>query len=251
MQIFSKAKAKRKTEREASSVANSMSDKELIECARRAENGAKFTRLWTGDWSEDTSPSEADLALCSILAFWTRRDASRIEKLFRQSGLSRKKWERSGYRESTIGRACDLTKEVWTPRPLNGINRHKSLASPGKELPSINEQSRTARGIQRRPERITSGKSPSIFICPERVLSFVIRDEKCRQLIKEVSEAALRGRMTRSANFYRLSRAETELKCAPPLDAVRDILTLSAPDWPFPPLDGILEVRFSDLTEQS
>jgi putative DNA primase/helicase len=69
------------------------SDAELIARAERAENGDKFRRLWAGDISGYGSHSEADLALCGILHFWTGGDAARIDRLFRQSGLMRPKWD--------------------------------------------------------------------------------------------------------------------------------------------------------------
>lgn len=52
--------------------------------------------------------SEADGALAMQLAFWTGCDAGRIERLMRQSGLKRDKWdEHATYlRELTITRAC-------------------------------------------------------------------------------------------------------------------------------------------------
>jgi primase-polymerase (primpol)-like protein len=70
----------------------------LIERAKRARNGDKFSRLWAGDASEYDSASEADLALCSILAFWTVGDPDSIDRLFRESGLFRDaKWSRESY----------------------------------------------------------------------------------------------------------------------------------------------------------
>ena len=49
------------------------------------------------------SHSEADLALCNLLAFWTGGDPARMERLFAQSGLVRAKWRnRPDYRERTI-----------------------------------------------------------------------------------------------------------------------------------------------------
>lgn len=90
-------------------------DRALIEKAMNAKNGDKFSALWEGRWGglgfknqkgEETQ-SEADLALCSILAFWTQGDAARIDRLFRQSGLMREKWERADYRERTINLALD------------------------------------------------------------------------------------------------------------------------------------------------
>ena len=87
-------------------------DKALIEKAiANPKNGDKFRRLWKGDFSdyhhEDGTPdqSRADLALCSYLAFWTQGDTARIDKLFRQSGLMREKWDRDDYRKRTIQKA--------------------------------------------------------------------------------------------------------------------------------------------------
>src|SRR5262249_40537593 len=55
--------------------------------ARAAKNGAKFARLFDGDWSDYASQSEADMALCMMLAFWCSGDPARIDQLFRRSGL--------------------------------------------------------------------------------------------------------------------------------------------------------------------
>ncbi|MDS0476801.1 hypothetical protein [Natrinema sp. 1APR25-10V2] len=80
-----------------------LSDEALLERAMNAANGEKFRRLWAGDTSGYPSHSEADLALCSLLAFWTGGDAERIERLFDRSGLVREKWrERPDYRRRTI-----------------------------------------------------------------------------------------------------------------------------------------------------
>jgi putative DNA primase/helicase len=40
-----------------------------------------------------------------MLAFWTGGDPARIDTLFRQSGLYRKKWDRKDYRDKTITEA--------------------------------------------------------------------------------------------------------------------------------------------------
>lgn len=83
-----------------------LSDQELLERAMTAGNGDKFARLWVGDTRGYASDSEADLALCSLLAFWAGPDEERIDRPFRQSALCREKWIRQAdYRESTIRRA--------------------------------------------------------------------------------------------------------------------------------------------------
>jgi hypothetical protein len=98
-----------------------LSDSDLIERAMGAKNGAKFKRLWEGDFSDRPSQSEADLALCCHLAFWTGRDAARIDGLFRQSALYREsKWgARQDYRERTINLAIQSTTDTYQPGKLD------------------------------------------------------------------------------------------------------------------------------------
>jgi primase-polymerase (primpol)-like protein len=95
-----------------------LDDTALLEKARAAKNGTKFTALWSGDTTEHSSPSEADLALCILLAFWAQ-DAAQIDRLFRQSGLMRAKWgETRGaqtYGERTIAEALARQTEHYTP----------------------------------------------------------------------------------------------------------------------------------------
>jgi P4 family phage/plasmid primase-like protien len=77
-----------------------------IAAARKAKNGGRFIALYdNGDISGYSSPSEADLALCNTLAFFTGGNEAEIDKLFRQSKLYREKWEREDYREATIQKA--------------------------------------------------------------------------------------------------------------------------------------------------
>jgi primase-polymerase (primpol)-like protein len=98
---------------------NPVSDAEIIKKASAAANGDKFKKLWAGDWQDEyTSQSEADEALCCHLAFWTVKDADRVDSLFRQSGLLRPKWgQREDYRRETISRAINRT----ATSPSSGI----------------------------------------------------------------------------------------------------------------------------------
>jgi primase-polymerase (primpol)-like protein len=91
----------------------SLADDELIARALKANDGGKFSRLWHGQWEGDyPSQSEADLALCMKLAFWTNRDPGRIDALFRRSGLMREKWNRDDYLEHTIQAAVERQTET-------------------------------------------------------------------------------------------------------------------------------------------
>ena len=56
-------------------------------------------KLWKGDLSDyisqdgDASHSSADLTLCNYIYLCSNRDVSAIDRLFRQSGLMREKWD--------------------------------------------------------------------------------------------------------------------------------------------------------------
>jgi putative DNA primase/helicase len=100
----------------------SLDDAELIHKASNANgNGAKFARLWAGDWTGYDSPSEADLALCNVLTFWTAGDPERVDRLFRQSGLMRDKWDRRHYSDgrtygqATVDKALSDATEFYSP----------------------------------------------------------------------------------------------------------------------------------------
>jgi hypothetical protein len=95
-----------------------LTDDELLEKARSAKNGAAFAALWDGNWeSSFASQSEADLALCCKLAFWTGKNREQMDRLFRQSGLMRDKWDNrhhasgASYGEETLSRALDTVEE--------------------------------------------------------------------------------------------------------------------------------------------
>ena len=92
-----------------------MSDSELWERMFNAPNGRYIQALYYGDTSGYGSNSEADLALCNHLAFWTGSDARRMDMMFRESGLYRDKWdEQHGnetYGEMTISEAIRGTPE--------------------------------------------------------------------------------------------------------------------------------------------
>lgn len=94
-------------------------DLALIERAKRSKNGAAFTALWAGDITGYKSHSEADVALCNALAWWTNGNADRVDHLFRQSGLMREKWDRptagSTYGAITIQNAVSTRKSGYDP----------------------------------------------------------------------------------------------------------------------------------------
>lgn len=91
-----------------------LDDAELLDRMFSAKNGHQVHALWNGDAGDDHSA--ADYRLCCSLAFWTGGDAARMDRMFRQSGLMRPKWERSDYRNRTINAAIDATPEFYDPQ---------------------------------------------------------------------------------------------------------------------------------------
>ena len=95
-----------------------LTDTELIDKARQAKNGIYFQALYEGNWQGAyTSQSEADLAFAHMLAFWTQRNFDQMDRIFRSSGLMRKKWDRkqSGttYGAITLDKAISGCGEVY------------------------------------------------------------------------------------------------------------------------------------------
>jgi len=114
------------TQQPAASGSVALEDEQLLSKARNAKNGEKFARLWNGNTSGYESQSEADMALCSLLAFWTGGDTGRVARLFRESGLIREKWDEvhfsdgSTYGEKTVKRAVAGTSEFYDPSSVTG-----------------------------------------------------------------------------------------------------------------------------------
>lgn len=98
-----------------------LDDVVLIGRIKRSKHGADFSALMSGETSAyDGDDSRADLALCNMLAFWTDRDAARMDRIFRTSGLMRSKWDRptagSTYGAITIQNAITSCKQGYDPQ---------------------------------------------------------------------------------------------------------------------------------------
>jgi putative DNA primase/helicase len=111
-----------------------LTDDEVIQKAHSAKNGAAFAALWHGDVSGAASQSEADLSLCNMLAFWCGRDDRQIDRLFRQSGLMRDKWDekhgRDTYGNLTIEKAVIGCREIYTPKKVSNPPAAKNSVKP-------------------------------------------------------------------------------------------------------------------------
>jgi len=97
--------------------AGALPDEQLLQKARSAKNGAKFAALYDrGDTTGYQSRSEADIALCGMLAYWTGGDPQRVEALWRASALWREKAaSRPDYAAATIKRAVESCSAFYDP----------------------------------------------------------------------------------------------------------------------------------------
>ena len=152
----------------AGQVTRSLADDELLEKAKNAENGEKFERLWRGSTAGYESHSEADMALCSLLAFWTGGDEQQTDRLFRDSGLMREKWDEvhyadgSTYGEKTVERAVAGTTEFYEPSGTQSTAT-ASETQPAADLEEVQsrEAERTARiaELQERLDEVLDEKA--------------------------------------------------------------------------------------------
>lgn len=125
---FISTKGKPKNNRSKNRTPVTLSDEQIIAKAGASSYGDEFKRLWSGNWQDDfSSQSEADLSLCSKLAFWSGNNKEQIDRLFRISGLFREKWDTvhhsdgSTYGEETLKRAIENTTDTYSLESANPI----------------------------------------------------------------------------------------------------------------------------------
>ena len=113
----------------------------VLELARAAKNGCKFQSLFAGNYSEYASQSEADMAFCNMLAFWTGCNAALMDEIYRSSGLMRDKWDRaqsgSTYGALTIQKAIEQCTQVYQPPVKFRINIGGSNATDETQDPKL------------------------------------------------------------------------------------------------------------------
>jgi hypothetical protein len=94
-------------------------DAALIEAARKAKNGEKFSRLFDANESaaDYKSPSEAEATLIAMLGFWCGRNPARIEGLMLQSQRSREKWDTTRSTETGDVSYLRYSIDRWLGKP--------------------------------------------------------------------------------------------------------------------------------------
>lgn len=257
----------------SASVPSSLTDQEIVDKLSRARNRDKFLKLWSGDTGDYPSRSEADLALCSLLAFYTQ-DYDQLDRLMRESGLGGNRWgDRADYRHRTINRALNSLTTRYEP-PIRGILPERAPAGSRPGLVSAGAAAAQAEDLEEEEE---SGeladdnqgdgidhKLPEIIITDRPLrdissdalhalvkandppqlfrrsaeLTRVLINEKKGPAIQSLTETHLRGRMDRVANFLMVTKDGALRHKYPPVEVVRDILSLG--DWSVPKLETVI-----------
>ncbi len=161
--------------------ASSLDLEEVVALAKASRSGNAFSALWDGSTVGYSSHSEADMALCSHLAFWTGKDAAKMDSLFRRSGLMREKWNRvqsgSTYGALTIRRAIAQCGEVYTPRSKEEKEKIQDKIQAGaadeQKQPEVSEERSFAPVVPLVPECADLPKFP-VDALPEVVKDYVI-----------------------------------------------------------------------------
>ncbi|MBL7203690.1 MAG: AAA family ATPase [Desulfobacteraceae bacterium] len=175
---------------------SNLDDNRLIDKMLDSQNGGKILRLLDGDWSDYSSQSEADQALCNHLAFWTGNSEGQIDRIFRTSGLMRDKWDKKHYGDGrTYGQATI----------------EKAIASTGETYsgPTQKRSNNDRKGNKKRPKGVSlkdlKGQYDSkvIWIWMQHIaaaLSFILNGREgagkttiCLQIAKEIIIQYLQG----------------------------------------------------------
>ena len=105
-----------------------LTDDVLLKKMLASKAGEKIKALYNGDISAyNNDLSNADMALCSYLAFWTGNNPAQLERLWLSSTLGQreKTTGRKDYRDRTISNAIAHCKEFYKPPALS-----KPVVSP-------------------------------------------------------------------------------------------------------------------------
>lgn len=109
------------------------SDATIMEMAMAASNAEKFNALCNGEISQYPSQSEADLALLSIIAFYTSNNAQ-VRRIFRSSPLGKREKAQKNDRYLNFAIGLIRGKE---PPPID----LSEIIKPTQELPQVPTQS--------------------------------------------------------------------------------------------------------------
>jgi hypothetical protein len=222
-----------------------LNDDQLLEKALAARNGPKFARLWGGDTSDYPSHSEADLALCDLLTFWTQ-DEAQVDRLFRRSGLMRGKWDEvhgdATYGQSTIRLALSRAGQRWSSR--NDRQSKTKTERMARALPAIDASNLNLPAIAEEAwDALLTANMPPRFFLHGRRPTRLERDKDQACILVNLTRERLRHELGRVATWYVPEKQDDgtwgQKIVLPPMWLVDDML--ARPELPFPWLTRITE----------
>jgi hypothetical protein len=173
-------------------------DSELLRRAMGSKSGDTIqglldgdSSLWSGRDSRYPSQSEADMGLCFFLGFWTGGDPDRMDRLFRESGLMREKWDRhhygngAEYGEVCLARALLQVDDYYDP-PSNSStesNRPTSKERPPPSVPQPGEAAESAIAHAQRLAVKVQQQERELAIRRERIQELEVQIQWYRQLV--------------------------------------------------------------------
>jgi hypothetical protein len=224
-----------------------LEDDEIIRLAsRQRRSGEKFAALWAGRWKEHfNSPSEADSSVIFTLAFYSK-DAAQLDRLFRQSGLMRPKWDEyhgeQTYGQITIAKALAKVVKQYAPKQKSKKSPRPTAplpANPG--LPAIIIDDMQLSDLTTKAmDALAQANAPPLVFVRAGTVARVVRDENGLPKIEPFDRVRMRCRLTEVANFFKLRRRESGYEPVginPPLSLAENVLALG--HWDFPSLAGI------------
>jgi 5S rRNA maturation endonuclease (ribonuclease M5) len=110
-------------------------------------------------------------------------------------------------------------------------SQRPEVIASGRQLPAITQDALQALR--------TTNVPPELFARSGSMVSAVL-DEAGRRIIRMVTEDGLRGRLARSGNYFRINK-KGKVAVVPPIEVVKDILSLAPIKWDLPILEGVIE----------
>ena len=194
-----------------------LTDQELLERARNATNGARFTALFDhGDTTGYAGASEADRAMCARLNFWTGNNPDHTERLARQSALCRPKWDERRGDTTWIRREIESTYQSETYNPDQRIIGVTAGKTPGGDDgdDSMEAQTRARECIA---AAIEAGTASAVMDNPEVLKALATLpagectdwQQKLKKKIRAVNLRELKAAIAASKDGQRPKRARS------------------------------------------
>ena len=247
----------KKREKREEIVELNLEDHKVLDLGRNASNGAKFIDLYSGNWQQYyKTQSSADMALLSLLAFYSGRNFSQMKRLFEQSELYREPEQKGDdYLDKSIQNAIDFTDKVYKPQKeieiKSDVKTKKRVENMEKQLPKIytynltednltepRKSNEVASEVMKLIEKQNPNKT-KIFV-KENQLGRIRYSTKTKQVSEDYSKEVtssifeeftredIKGSLNRLASFYRLSKKEDTINevllSEPPTSIGSDII---------------------------